>query len=94
MYAGQPRAGRDYPRSVGEFQSWFATDADCLDYLEWLRWPEGFVCPVCRHAGGWAVGDGRHLTNRYHLMSTPPAARRIDPAPGGRKFALFRDFRG
>lgn len=31
--------------------------------------------------------DGRHLTNRYHLMSTPPAARRIDPAPGGRKFA-------
>jgi hypothetical protein len=28
--------------------------------------------------------DGRHLTNRYHLMSTRPAARRIDPAPGGR----------
>jgi transposase-like protein len=41
-------------------QSWFATDADCLDYLEWLRWPDGFVCPRCGHAGGWAVGDGRH----------------------------------
>jgi transposase-like protein len=55
-----PRAGKHYPRSTGEFQSWFATDADCLDYLEWLRWPDGFVCPRCAHAGGWALGDGRY----------------------------------
>jgi hypothetical protein len=34
-----------YPKSLGEFQAWFPTDADCLDYLEWLRWPDGFVCP-------------------------------------------------
>jgi hypothetical protein len=60
MDARQPRAGHHYPRSTGEFQSWFATDADCLDYLEWLRWPDGFVCPRCGHAGGWAIGDGRH----------------------------------
>jgi hypothetical protein len=58
--AGQPRAGVHYPRSAGEFQSWFATDADCLDYLSWLRWPEGFVCPRCGHAGGWAGADGRY----------------------------------
>jgi transposase-like protein len=56
----QVRAGRHYPRSTGEFQSWFATDADCLDYLDWLRWPEGFVCPLCAHAGGWSVADGRY----------------------------------
>ena len=55
-----PRAGKHYPGSTGEFQSWFATDADCLDYLEWLRWPDGFVCPRCAHAGGWALGDGRY----------------------------------
>jgi len=41
-----PRAGRDYPRSAGEFQAWFGTDADCLDYLDWLRWPDGFA--LCR----------------------------------------------
>jgi hypothetical protein len=35
------QGGAQYPRSLGEFQSWFATDADCLDYLEWLRWPDG-----------------------------------------------------
>jgi transposase-like protein len=48
-----------YPRSTGELQAWFGTDADCLDYLEWLRWPRGFVCPGCSHAGGWRLGDGR-----------------------------------
>ena len=54
-----PRAGIDYPRSVGEFGSWFRTDEDCLDYLAWLRWPEGFSCPDCGHTRGWGLGDGR-----------------------------------
>ena len=50
----------DYPRSVGELRSWFPTDADCLDYLDWLRWPDGFVCPDCGHGGGWWISDGRY----------------------------------
>ena len=54
-----PVAGAHYPRSTGEFLSWYGTDDDCLDYLEWLRWPGGFVCPDCGHAGGWRLGDGR-----------------------------------
>ena len=55
------RAGLICPRSAGEFAAWFPTDADCLDYLEWLRWPKGFVCPECGHAGGWRLGDGRFM---------------------------------
>jgi transposase-like protein len=51
--------GRHYPASTGEVMAWFSTDADCLDYLEWLRWPAGFVCPDCAHLGGWRLGDGR-----------------------------------
>ena len=35
------------------------TDADCLDYLEWLRWPAGFACAACGHDGAWRLGDGR-----------------------------------
>jgi hypothetical protein len=54
-----PVAGTHYPRSLGELQSWFVTDADCLDYLEWLRWPDGFVCLRCGQRGGWPLGDGR-----------------------------------
>ena len=54
-----PRGGIDYPRSTGEFEAWFRTDADCMDYLEWLRWPQGWVCPECRRAEGWRLGDAR-----------------------------------
>lgn len=46
---------------MGEFQAWFQTDADCLDYLEWLRWPGGFVCPRCGEPGGWRLADGRFM---------------------------------
>ena len=53
------RGGRDYPRSLGEFQAWFGTDADCLDYPEWVRWPQGFACPECGISRGWRLGDGR-----------------------------------
>ena len=48
-------AAVQYPRSLGEFSAWFSTDSDCLDYLEWLRWPEGFVCPGCSQIGGWRL---------------------------------------
>jgi transposase-like protein len=67
-------AGVHYPRSLGEFQAWFSTDADCLDYLEWLRWPDGFVCPDCAHAGGWRLGDGR--------FECPACGGRISPTAG------------
>src|SRR5262249_61947475 len=88
---GEPRprlrAGVHYPRSAGEFQSWFATDADCLDYLEWLRWPRGFVCPGCGHAGGWSVADGRYKCaacgKRTSVTAgTPFDRRRAHPAGG------------
>ncbi len=39
--------------------AWFGTDDDCRDYLEWLRWPDGFVCPHCGFAGGWRLSDLR-----------------------------------
>jgi hypothetical protein len=29
-----------------------------VDYLEWLRWPDGFVWPGRGQLGGWRLGDG------------------------------------
>jgi len=55
----RPLAGQHYPRSTGDFLAWFGSDVDCLDYLEWLRWPDGFVCPRCGKSGGWPIADGR-----------------------------------
>ena len=75
----EPRlAGRDYPRSLGEFQAWFSTDADCLDYLEWLRWPEGFVCPGCGHVGGWRLADGRLKCGGCGERTSPTAGTIFD----------------
>ena len=60
MAMERPRAGTHYPNASGDFHAWFQTDADCLDYLEWLRWPGGFICPSCGVPGGWRLGDGRY----------------------------------
>ena len=73
-----PRAGKHYPGSVGEFQAWFRTDADCLDYLEWLRWPDGFVCPSCGHEGGWRLGDGRFMCPACSTRSSVTAGTIFD----------------
>jgi hypothetical protein len=49
IHALSPVAGKDYPRTWNEFQSWFATEQDCANYLAGLRWPSGFICPACQH---------------------------------------------
>jgi len=78
-----PRAGVHYPRSVGELRSWFGTDEDCLDYLDWIRWPTGFVCPHCEGVGGWKVADGgyrcRHCDKRTAVTAGTLFDRRRSP---------------
>jgi transposase-like protein len=74
----QPRAGVHYPRSTGGFHAWFGADEDCLDYLEWLRWPGGFTCPSCGHAGGWRLGDGRFECAGCHGRTSVTAGTIFD----------------
>ncbi len=52
-------AGLDFPRSYAQARAWFDTDWKCLDYLDWLRWPDGFVCPRCASVVGWKLADSR-----------------------------------
>jgi ISXO2 transposase-like protein/transposase-like zinc ribbon protein len=73
-----PAAGVHYPRSLGEFQAWFRTDADCLDYLEWLRWPDGFVCSACGHRGVWRLGDLRLMCPECGLRTSVTAGTMFD----------------
>src|SRR6201984_2196580 len=72
------RGGQHYPRSVGEFQAWFGTDSDCLDYLEWVRWPAGFTCPSCGYAGAWRLGDGRYECVGCHCRTSVTAGTIFD----------------
>ena len=59
MTERSPRAGVDYPGSYADLLSWFPDDGACLDYLDWLRWPDGFSCPRCGPVAAWRYGDGR-----------------------------------
>lgn len=62
MYDEQrPRAGIDYPRTFQEFEAWFASEAQCRDYLIRLRWHDGFECPHC------GVRDEPWITARGYL---------------------------
>jgi transposase-like protein len=55
-------AGMDtYPHTLMEFEKQFATDEACRQYLEQLRWPEGFRCPRCGCSQAWRMGRGLWL---------------------------------
>jgi hypothetical protein len=51
----------DYPKTLLEFERRFATDEACREYLEQLRWPEGFVCPACTGRKAWRMERGLWL---------------------------------
>lgn len=53
-----PVPRQDYPSTWQEFELWFASEELCRTFLERVRWPDGFVCPKCSHAGGWRTARG------------------------------------
>ncbi len=57
-----PRAGRDYPRTVLEFEQFFPDEIACQQYLLKLRWPDGFLCPRCQQqAVAWQRQRGPYV---------------------------------
>jgi len=41
-----------------ELEERFSSEEACADYLAALRWPEGFICPVCGHPKAWRLRTG------------------------------------
>ncbi|WP_051318482.1 transposase [Cohnella thermotolerans] len=39
----------DWKLSIGAFSRRFATEEACARKLYEIKWPEGYVCPLCRH---------------------------------------------
>ena len=60
-----------FPRTVAEFQTRFADEAACRDYLVASRWPDGYRCPRCGHEQAfelprrllWQCKSCRHQTS-------------------------------
>lgn len=38
-----------FPKTLREFQAWFADEDSCRAYLAASRWPDGYQCPRCAH---------------------------------------------
>ena len=50
----------DFPRTYREFVEKFYSNDACAAYLEELRWPTGFSCPICQAVGApWRQTRGR-----------------------------------
>ena len=63
---------------LASFKPGFEPMRTALDYLEWLRWPDGFVCPSCGHEGGWRLGDGRFMCPACSTRSSVTAGTIFD----------------
>lgn len=48
----------EYPRTLAELESEFATEESCAQYLLQLRWPDGFTCPRCGGTKAWVTKRG------------------------------------
>ena len=47
-----------YPEDFEEFLDWFQTERDCVEYLAWIRWGDGFACPKCGAKSYWKEASG------------------------------------
>lgn len=48
----------DYPTNQLEFEARFSDEEACRECLARVRWPDGFRCPSCGHAGNWVSRRG------------------------------------
>ncbi len=55
-----------------------AGDRTILETQPGSRWPQGFVCPRCGHAGGWTLGDGRYKCTSCEARTSVTAGTLFD----------------
>ena len=62
--------GPPFPKTLREFQSRFANEEACQQYLAACRWPDGFVCPRCGNRRAYELKPKRwQCTGCRHQVS-------------------------
>lgn len=73
------KSGRDYPGNWTQFLQWFPDNDSCLQYLENLRWPSGFVCPRCNEQSKvYKLTRNRLLCSKCRYQCTVQAGTLFD----------------
>lgn len=62
----------DFPNTILDFESQFASETACREYLMKLRWPDGFICPRCQAKSAWLAQRKRLIcaSCRYQASVT------------------------
>ena len=68
-----PIGGIDYPRTLQEFDDWFAMEDKCANYLMRLRWPQGFSCPGCGSQTPWLTARNLLHCKQCHRQTSVTA---------------------
>ena len=63
----------DFPRTIEEFEDRFVTQYACRAYIEAVRWPDGFRCPVCQHDVAAIVRVGLYQCRRCRRQTSATA---------------------
>jgi transposase-like protein len=71
--ASHPVGGVDYPRTIQEFDQWFASEPACQQFLQRLRWPTGFLCPTCQGTKSWLTARGQLHCSACQRPTSPTA---------------------
>jgi len=64
----------NYPANQMKFEKMFSTEQRCIDYLIKIRWPNGFICPKCKHDDYWIVEKNLMKCKRCKYRLSPTAA--------------------
>ena len=56
-----------------ELERRFSSEAACREYLEALRWPQGFICPRCQAHEYWIGSRGRKICSGCGYQATVTA---------------------
>lgn len=62
-----------YPKNMSDLMNRFFSEESCRDYLEHLRWPEGYHCARCGAKKGWKTKRGLSVCAQCHYQQSPLA---------------------
>ena len=68
----------------------FATDEQCLNYLEQMRWPNGIRCPLCGHDSVSRIereAESKNVRNRLYQCLEPSCKHQFSATAG----TIFHD---
>ena len=73
-----PRRTEDFPRTLAELEKRFSDELLCRQYLDSLRWRDGFECPRCGGSGRWMMDNVVSVCRDCRRKTTPIAGTIFD----------------